>query len=432
METSPTEQLQSDFSPDAWDGWSYSTNGHTLAYARGGISYVQDESSLEALDARNDAQSRTAQLTPTTNSLVNEGIYVQVHFGREGASAEDRRTLQFNPPVPHDQVVSGEQAPITGKYPRVIFPAEGRFEYAFLFHIGAEAAAKHGLGTKFEEYTVRVHAGARKESLLIPSDCPCDSEVREAIANFHGPGPIPQGEYRVRLEVERMPSVVVRLNGGQPVTAILRHQNEFKPELPVMDLLSSKALSFSFFEDEPSTVRRTPMHRSVSSSTKYVEIGTILPVSEGETGWSVISKVTLRTGEKTEETASLAYVSLRRADSVAEVAQTPNLGLVEMQFSRLARVLSASIDFRPEAIPSPHADAANNRRSFLGGDYGAERSMQHGGDFALRSFSASPAPVNIGRTELVNPKVGPASPTMQAEWDGPITSMRFCLTNAIT
>lgn len=429
---SAAEQLQTDFNPDTWDGWSFPTAAQRIAYASG-VSYLHDQASLGDLNTKNDATAREAQITETTNSLTNAGVYVQVHFGNVGQPAEKWERLQFQVPVPVTDAVSGEQPPITAQYPRVTFPAEGKFNYKFLFHVGREAAEKHGFGTKFEEHVVRVHDGANKNSLPIPVDCPCDAEVREAIAQFHGGMTIPQGEYRLRMEVQRLPSVVVRLDGGPPLTAFLVHQGELKAELPVMDLFSRKLTTFSLFDEEPSTVRKSPLLRDIARGTKYIEIGTVLPVSEDDSGWSSIANVTLKTGKDTEETAALVYASLRRGESVEEVARNPNLGLVEVQISRVARVLSMNIHFVPQAIPSPNAGRSGNLRTLLGDfDGGAAKSFGAESSFAFRGRSASAAPVNIGRTELANPKVGPASPTMQVEWDGPVTAMRFCLSNAIT
>jgi len=131
---------------------------------------------------------------------------------RESKAAE---RLEFQPPVPMDEAISGDQPPITGLYPRVVFPAEGSFNYAIFMLVDREESRHLGLGTQFEEGTVTLPTTLRlKDSIKLPENCPCPEAVREAISGVYGGGKIPAGEYKLRLEVARKPVVSIRIDGG--------------------------------------------------------------------------------------------------------------------------------------------------------------------------------------------------------------------------
>ncbi len=435
--TTNLEEQQRIFNENDWDGWSFKSSTPTdgvLALAQG-VSYINDTESAAALDRRNEGEGRKAKLSDTGFSLAYEGLYVGVLFrSLDGDDAKWGR-LKFETAVPLDEAISGDQPPITGKYPRVVFPAEGVFRYGVLFTADPTETAALRLGTEREEHTVLVHPGDTRTSIEIPAEAPCDKELRAAIAKFDPQSykGIPAGRYVLKMEVERMPIVMIRVDGGKPFTSALAREGGLKPELPIMDLFKLQ----SIFDPSGNATRerKSPLQRN-GGGAKYWEIATAISMEGSEVCSACFDKVSLKTGGNTQEEAELRYVALRRKESVAEVYGNPNFGLIEVQVARIAKIHSLEIDYTPESLPPRTTGAIF--RSYLGdltrgGDsYGGSLKSFGGGNdlFGTRDFS-TPS-VNVGRTELAKPRVAPASPTMEAEWDGHLRTFRFCLTNHIS
>lgn len=411
------ERQLGDFAPEAWDCWAYTFGPQQLGYARG-VAYFSDIKSLEALDERGHKEGRLPVPSETRRTITRDGIYVGVWTAPLG-SQDKLAPLLFEKPVPLDDATSGEQAPLVARYPRVVFPAEGQHKYGFVVIVDKDEAAMHQFGISHEEHTVTVHRGATSRTIRIPSECPCDQEVRKAIAALHNSyGQIPEGDYKIQLEVERLPIVSIRLDGGRPFCSRLLRDGELKLELPVMDVLAPDISAFSLTH-EISTERESPFRRRLGRGAKYAEVPQVVSYESGV----LLDRLVLLTQGGQHESADLVYESLRRGESVAAVRTNPNLGLVEVQFGRVAKITRLNIEYTPREVPG---SATNDIARGFDFGFGGPTLMRGGGGYTPA------APVNIGRSTVANPKVEASTPMMEAEWDGHVSTFRFMLTNQIT
>jgi len=179
------------------------------------------------------------------------------------------------------------------------------------------------------------------------------------------------------------------------------------------------------FIDQLGSSRTNPLKRRVREGEKYVEIPFALP-SDIEK-WIPLNRVSLEYEGK-EDHADLMYVPLRRSESIKETVSNPNLGLVEVQVGRIVKLLGAEITYTPKHVERP---IIHDERDRIGVLYSRQitRSMSFGEGLTRGDFLSRSAPVNTGKTVLADPRTGPVSPKVDAEWDTHISTFRFCLTN---
>lgn len=406
------DQLSTDFLPAEFGVWAYPTQqGETLPYAKG-VSYSTEGFSLAELAARNHDEARATGITETLLSVTKDGMYVGLIYWMGGQN--DPVRARFESSVPLADALSGEQPPITGFYPRVVFPARGSFRYApmFLFEEGI-------FGTMHESHVVSVPDGTMNVDIPISNDVPCPNGVMAALREFNGSDFfVPQGDYQLSLEIERLPLLAVRIDGYRPLVAKLAYDGQVQHELPIMTMDFSDLQIFKTGASRRSS-RKNPLARRVQKE-KYIEMPFVLPPEENK--FFFLDKAELEYQGQADR-ADLTYMTLRRDESVAGVVENPYLGLVEIQVSRVVRLTNCTIAFTPRCIDAEPSETllyhTNSHPSSEKLSY--EKS---------RSLAMPAASVSVGRTVLSNPKTGAVSSNVEAEWDTHLHTFRFCLTNA--
>tara|TARA_Y100000310_G_scaffold206661_1_gene207092 strand:- start:5809 stop:7068 length:1260 start_codon:yes stop_codon:yes gene_type:complete len=415
------KELSDDFLHEQFDTWSYkSPEKGVLPYAMV-INYFDPFGSMEELAQKNMDMGRGFLLSESGFS-INNGA--GLHVGLIYINGDEPTRPEFLPPFPLDDALSGKEPPITGYYPRVVLPAEGSFKYAPMFNYDEGI-----FGTSFETHKIEVPDETSRRDLYVPLDVPCEETVKAAISEFcTGEAFIPQGDYTLIMEIERMPQLCIRTDGFRPFHSRIVQEGDVRHELPVASAYRSKAIIFNKYLDRPK--RPDPLERFIGNE-KYSErpmvIGSNYP---GE--WSFFETSTLE-HQGQEDKANLTYVSLRRTDSVSETATNPHLGLVEIQVSRVAKVHSVNIDYNPRRIEKLRSKFEELQDSYLllnkpSTPLGPKRVNDSGSE----SYSDSPESVNTGKTELRNARTGPVSPKIQTEWDQFLWTFRFCMTNELS
>jgi len=407
------QQLLDDFPPDEVDTWAYpspDTRRHPYAKA---VNYFAEGMSIDELAERNMREARKVNLSETRRTINQNGLHLGVVMRR---GDDDPKQLTFEAPVPLDDAISGDQPPITGFYPRVVFPASGEFPYAIMF-IYDEGI----FGTEFETHTLEVPAHSTASDVFIPLEIPCEDDIRKALRDFFPDEfQLPQGDYKLTLEVEKMPHMVIRIDGYRPICSLMQTDGEVVHELPIM----SPMFDICYIK---SNKRPNPLKRLIAKSQKYVEIPFILP-SDAPGRPIFLSKASLEYDNK-EDSADLVYQALRRPESIAEVRKNLFTGLVEVQIARVAKLHSVNIEYTPREIPNDAHDLMGIT-AYLTLERGSGHSKEAYSGGSFRDLLSAPS-VNVGRTVLANPKTGPVSPKMTVAWDQHLYTFRLCLTNEI-
>lgn len=416
-------QLVADFLPENFGAWSYPIDREHLPYAHG-INYFTEGLPLGNLAKRNAEEARTAGLSETGFSVTKNGLYVGVI--RIEGDKHDR--LRFHGPGHLEQALRGETPPISGFYPRVEFPATGEHQYALLFMHDEDV-----FGTSHEVHELVAHANEIPFTIEVPDSVPAEKAVREALRLFsQGETFLREGRYTLKMELERLPIIAVRIDGYRPLNSHLQYEGAVRPELPVMGLMDlplfyAKEVIGSYTGRK--APRSNPLERSVPRSDKYVEVPfTVAPGS----GAALLGDVSLEWNNQAER-AKLVYVALRRDESVAETAHNPYLGLVEVQVARGVKVNFVDIDFKPAHIGRKPEPRPSHRENHFGGEFITRGGgLTKGGGFFDYESSLGGNSFSTGKTILKDPKVGQVSPKVDLEWDGHLQTLRFCLTNSTT
>jgi hypothetical protein len=424
--TSLLEQLDLDFSNANVRDWAYSAPEKGLLPYSKGTNYFSRGLSVTELAERNMDEARSVGFSETDLSLTRNGLWVGLVYWEPGQKpGEDELTRpKFEKPVPMDEAIAGDQPPITGLYPRVVFPPEGEFRYALLVNYDEGI-----FGTGFENHTLEIPGGTAPYSVDVPDDIKYEKAVQAALNEFlsqyfEDQYFLPSGEYTLNMEIEKMPCLAVRIDGYKPLHSKLRYEGDVKLELPIAEGFDYAKMMASPFSKR--TPRKNPFQRRVSTE-KYVEMPFGLP-SDDHGQWFSLATTSLEY-QSQEDKADLVYVALRRSESIAETETNPHLGLVEIQISRVAQVRNVEVSYKPKEVKKPENPLENLDHTVLyslGSDRGPTRSMGFKGE-PTRSFSSSP--VNTGKTVLANARTGPVSPKVEVEWDDHLQTFRFCLTN---
>lgn len=429
------KELTDTFLPEDIGTWAYPANEKgVLPYAKG-IDYFTRGLSLPDLDKENEREALEAILSQSERSVTRNGMYVGVE--RYTGKEKESERLKFHKPFTEEQAAGGEQPPITAKYPRVVFPATGESQYGILIMTDLEFGLTH------ESHTIVYNPSMG--GFHVPNEIPCEEGVIAALKEF-GNGTILPGEYRLSLEVVRNPIVCARIDGWMPINSVMLHEGKIRLELPIGDMVYTKLCndissfhSIGGIENTPMPQRRkNPMNRIILASQKYIEIPALFDLSPKQ--GVVLGECSLEyqnqgDSEPQSDSAKLTYVPLRRHESVAGTTTNPNLGLVEVQIDRAARLNNVHIDFKPIAISRETLTPRINLPGYLS-DLGGDRVTRSlGTSRGLGGYDSifdAPRSVSTGRTELRDAKTGDVSPKVKAEWEGHITTLRFCLTNEIS
>lgn len=391
--------------------WEYTPLGKGDVALSADVNYFADISDPSRFNARNDIEGRRSVITESSRSLAHDGVYVGIVRAKD-ASGDLTERLLFRPAVPMDEATAGDQPPITGRYPRVVFPSEGAFRYGIAFLHDANIFGPHTA-----EVTVSVPKFYLGE-IPLPKDCPCPNGVREALKTFNnGSYTIPPGEYKLKLTIDDLPAVSIRIDGGRPLGSKLYPQTGTTPELPIMDaLIHPKVESIDLGKPGDRNPFLMP-----SKIKQYQEIPSGTAPTAGESAY-LFANLRVEIGGK-EERADLVYQSLRREESILLDDSNPFLGLVEVQVDRVSQLTHCEVDF------TPSTDSQDFINPYFRDDYLGGLTRGSGGD--MRSFSGHTASVNTGKTVAANPRRGPVSPKVAVEWNAHIHTFRLCLTNGI-
>ena len=364
-------------------------------------------------------QARAARISETRYSLGANGLHVGfTHW--ETLDAEHPVQLKFESHVPLDESMSGDQPPITGFYPRVVFPPEGQFKYALLM-----AYDKGVFGSGFENHTIKVPGNTSPSSVVVPGDVPCEKAVKVALSEFlqgfDDKFYLPEGEYSLNMEIEQMPLFTVRIDGYRPLHSKIL-DNEMPKELPLANRSPHGPFNYKMFSTDGSVLRNNPLERTVFRDEKYAEMPFVGPSDNADNWWGV-GRASLEHDGR-EDSADLVYIPIRRTESIEETAVNPHFGLVEVQISRVAKVNGIEVGYKPMEVEKPASSLDSLALYSLSG---GDDLLSRGGP--TRSFNSISTPVNTGRTVFANARTGAVSPKVEAEWKDHVHTFRFCLTN---
>ncbi len=421
--TAALEELDLDFKADGVRDWAYQTPDKEILPYGAGINYFARGLSVSELAKENMTQARAAQISESGYFLGAKGLRVGfIHCERP--DAESPTQLKFESHVPLDESMSGDQPPITGFYPRVVLPPEGEFKYAIL--MGCD---KGIFGSRFENHTIDIPRNTHPSSVVVPRNVPCEKAVKAALSEFlqgfDHENSLPEGEYSLNMEIERMPLFAVRIDGYRPLSSKTLDNGQMPKELPLANRYPHGILDYKLFDINGSAPRENPLIRMIYPDEKYVELPFVGP-SDIADKLIDIGKVSLE-HDGVEDHADLVYIPVRRSESIQETDTNPHFGLVEVQISRVAKVNGVTVNYKPKEVEQPKS-LIDTLALYSKSESADDLTMdEHTRD--IKGFTSTSTPVNTGRTIFANARTGAVSPKIAAEWDGHAHTFRFCLTN---
>jgi hypothetical protein len=396
--------------------------------------FFHSSGSSADLNTLHKSEAQRAPITDTSLSLCHGGVYVQL-LTRDVGSSSNWTNIRFQPRVPADEAVSGDQPLLTGIYPYVILPAEKPIEYGIGILINP--SENQNLGIQKIECTIRVPGSTyskdqigqqlRSQPDLLSG---YEEEIVNAVEKFgkgdKNYGPIPEGEYKITLWAQVFPIINIRYDGGMPLvkTDMAAESSIFSRNYDFKSLLRT-ANRFNPFNDRNfgnSTCFETPTAVGIlpEEMLQITDEGTTTTHS-GLQGPFIFSEVQtknpLGAGNKLESRQQLIYQPQTRTGSIQTSAANPNQGLIEVQIDLCGKPISVEVDYTPMRIET-------NPSSLPLYLMGEQSKAQSYGNFFFSTL-----PVNTGRTELGEPRIGSVAPTTSCNWIGHLSTFRFVLTN---